>query len=137
MADATEGWEHLELPELGLAFGYPHRTPGGHAVELDDVRLHARSEDGEAYFELSRHLNATASTQYEREREFVAARYGADVTPLTATTFNGLPAHEYSVSWGDTVRTFVLVERGRWLYRVVYDPRSPLNHDVLDTIRIE
>jgi hypothetical protein len=137
MDGPSEEWRQIRLEEFGLSLSYPDRTSSGQALEFDDIRLHARSEDGEAYFELSRHLNATAPAQYEREREFVAARYGADVTPLTATTFNGLPAHEFSVNWGDTVRTFVLVERGRWLFRVVYDPRSPLNHAVLDTIRIE
>ena len=137
MADPSGGWQRVELPEVGLAFGYPRSTPKGQAVELDDVRVHARSVDGEeAYFELSRHLDATALLRYESERDFVVARYGAEVTPLTATSLDGLPAQEFTVSWGDTVRRFVLVERGRWLYRVVYDPRSPLNLAVLETIRI-
>ena len=101
------------------------------------MRLHARSEDGEeAYFELSRHLDATALRRYEDERDFIVARYGAEVTPLTGTTLDGLPAQQFTAGWGDTVRRFVLAERGRWLYRVVYDPRSPLNLAVLETIRI-
>jgi hypothetical protein len=101
------------------------------------VRLDAQSGvRGEAYFELSRHLEVTARAMYEREREFLVARYGADVTPLAATTLDGKPAYEFSAGFGDTVRTFVLVERERWLYRVVHDPRSTLNHDVLETIRI-
>jgi len=137
MADPSDGWQHVDLPEVGLAFGYPRRTPNGQAVELDDVRVHARSEDGEeAYFELSRHLGATALRRYEDERDFLVARYGAEVTPLTATTLDGLPAQEFTAAFGDTLRRFVLVERGRWFYRVVYDPRSPLNLAVLETIRI-
>jgi hypothetical protein len=137
MADPSGGWQHVELPEAGLAFGYPRSTPKGQAVELDDVRVHARSEDGEeAYFELSRHLEATALRRYEEERDFLVARYGAEVTGLTATTLDGLPAQEFTAAFGDTVRRFVLVECGRWLYRVVYDPRSTLNLAVLETIRI-
>jgi hypothetical protein len=133
-----EGWHRVRLSELGLTFDYPQRTPGGHAVEFDDVRVHACSADGdEVYFELSRHLDLTAQAQYEREREFVSSRLGADVTPLTPTTLASLPAQEFGAVWDGNERRFVLVERGRWLYRVVYDPRSPLNVAVLESIRID
>ena len=138
MAEQDEEWTRVAIPDLGLAFGYPRRTPGGQAVRFDDVRLHARSEDGvEAYFELSRHLDATAVARYEQERDLLVARYDAAVTPLTARTFNQMTAHEFSATFTDIVRTFVLVERGRWLYRLVCDPRSPLNLAVLETIRID
>ncbi|HEY5786714.1 MAG TPA: hypothetical protein VIT65_18260 [Microlunatus sp.] len=138
MTEQDEQWRRVEIPDLGLAFGYPCRTPGGQVVWLDDVRLHACSEDGvEAYFELSRHLDTTAVARYEEERDFLLARYEAAVTPLTAGTFHEMPAHDFSAAFGDTARTFVLVERGRWLYRVVYDPRSQLNLAVLETIRID
>lgn len=137
MADHEE-WQRVEIPDLGLAFSFPRQTPSGQAVELDDVRLHACSGDGvEAYFELSRHLDATATTRYEEERDSLVARYSAEVTPLSSLTFHDRPAHEFSAAFGDTTRAFVLIESGPWLYRVVYDPRSPLNHAVLETIRID
>ena len=132
-----EEWRRVEVPDIGLTFDYPRRTPSGQAVRLDEVRLHACSDDGaEAYFELSRHLDVTAVARYEEECHLLLARDGAAVTRLTATTFHEMPAHEFSVTFGDTARTFVLVERGRWLYRVVYDPRSTINLAVLATIRI-
>ena len=138
MAAADEEWHEVRLADFGLAFGYPRRTPSDGAVEFDDVRLHARSADGkEVYFELSRHLDVTADEMYERERDFIVGRYGAEVTPLTGTTIDSLPAQEYSASWGDTERRFVVAEHGPWLYRVVYDPRSPLNVAVRDSVRIE
>lgn len=106
MAEPDEEWRRVDLADVGLAFGYPRRTPSGQAVELDDVRLHARSEDGaETYFELSRHLDATAPARYEEERDLLSARDGAAVTPLTARTFNELPAHEFSATFGETIRT--------------------------------
>ena len=138
MAEQDERWRRVEIPDLGLAFSYPSRTPGGQEVRLDDVRLHARSEDGiETYFELSRHLDMTAGGRYRKERDFLLTRYDAVVTLLTAGTFHQMPAHTFSAAFGDTARTFVLIERGRWLYRVVYDPRSRLNLAVLETIRID
>ncbi len=138
MDEPGDGWHHIRLSDFGLTFAYPPRTPSDQAVEFDDVRLHAQSTDGEeVYFELSRHLDVTARARYERERDFVSSRYGADVTPLTPTTLTSLAAHEFGVSWGETQRRFVLVERGRWLYRFVYDPRSPLNVAVLQSIRID
>lgn len=137
MAEHDE-WQRVEIPDLGLAFGYPRRTPSGQSGRLDDVRLHARSDDGvEAYFELSRHLDVTSMTWYVEERGSLVARFGAEVTPLVATTFHDKPAHEFSVTFADTVRAVVLIERGPWLYRVIYDPRSPLNHAVLETIQID
>ncbi len=63
-------------------------------------------------------------------------RYGAEVTPLTATTLASLPAHEWAADWGDTERRFVLAEHGRWLYRVRVRPPLPLNVGVLESIRI-
>ena len=83
-------------------------------------------------------VGAVAGEQQARRsgRGVLEGRYGAVVTPLTVRTFNDLPAQEFSATFGATARTFVLIERGCWLYRVVYDPRSPLTLGVLETIRI-
>ena len=133
-----DGWQDVRFEEIGLAFSFPRSTAHGQRVELDEVRLHAQSEDGaEVYFELSRHLGGTAAAISEREREFLVARFGAEVSALSATTLASRPAQQFSAEWGDTVRRFVFAEAGGWVYRFVYDPRSQLNAQVLDSIRID
>jgi hypothetical protein len=130
-------WEELRLSNFGLTLQYPTSTPSGQQVRFDDIRLHAQSEDGrEVYFEVTRHLNMPAASLYEKERETVINLRQAIVTDLAKTTFAELPAHEYSFTWNGNERKVVLVEHGEWLYRVIYDPRSPINLDIVATIRL-
>ena len=137
MTDERDAWRTLELPGGGLSFRYSATTPSGQPVNVDDVRVHLQSLDGvELYLEVSRHLGATAQATYEQEAAFVAERLGADVGPLVETTFAGHPAQEFTFGWADKRRTIVLIEREGWLSRVVYDPTSPLDLAVLETLTL-
>ena len=128
--------EELQVSNFGLSLQYPISTPSGQQVRFDDIRFHAQSEDGrEVYFEVTRHLNMTAASVYEKERESVVEQRQATVTELEKANFVELPAHEYSFTWNGNERKVVLVEHGEWLYRVIYDPRSPINLDIVATIR--
>ena len=49
-------------------------------------------------------------------------------------TFAVLPAYQYSFTWNGNERKVVLVEQAEWLYRVIYDPESPINLDIVGTI---
>jgi hypothetical protein len=134
MSEAT--WQNFALDGLGVRFRYPTTTPTGHAVEMDDFRAHFRSPDSaEVYFELSRHLHPSAQEFYAREREFLLRQLpDAAVGDLTATTVGGASAHRFTVRWAMGERVMLLIERAPGLYRIVYDPRSPLNEQVLATL---
>jgi hypothetical protein len=127
----------VELGDAGIRLRYSAVTPDGHAVDLDEVRLHLRSRDsGELYLEVSRHLGLQPSTSWQRERAFVQERLGATVDDLTPATFAGREAYRYAFRWDDGERVVHLVVIGEWLYRVIHDPCAPLAPAVLATIEL-
>ena len=129
-------WEELRLSNFGLTLQYPTSTPSGQQVRFDDIRLHAQSEDGtEVYFEVTRHLNMPAASLYEKERDSLISLRQAMVTDLSKTNLAGLPAHEYAFTWNCNERNIFLVEQAEWLYRVIYDPRSPINVEIVGSIQ--
>lgn len=68
----NQSWQPFAFPQLPVRFRYPHTTPQGQPVLLDELRIHFRSkESSEVYFELSRNLNFSAHEVYEREKRFV------------------------------------------------------------------
>ena len=72
---------------------------------------------------------------YEKERDSVINQRQATVTDLAKTTLAELPAHEYSFTWNGNERKVILVVQAEWLFRVIYDPSSPINLDIVATIR--
>ncbi len=134
----TQRWNTFSLPGFALQFHYPDTTPQGHAVEMDDVRVHFRSSGSdEAYFEVSRAVRLTAAALYEREKGFVTDHLqGAEVTALRAMTLGAQPAHEFSIRWTGGERVVILIEHEAYVYRFIYDPRSHLNQQVLATVKI-
>lgn len=134
----TQNWQPFSLPGFALQFHYPHTTPNGYEVEMDEIRVHFRSHGSEeAYFEVSRHLRLTAAAVYDREQGFVTSRLeGGEVSPMRAITFDRQPAHEFTIRWVGGERVVILIERQEDVYRFIYDPRSALNHQVLATVEI-
>jgi hypothetical protein len=127
----------VELHDAGIRLRFPATTPSGHAVDLDDVRLHLRSRDSdELYLEVSRHLGLDPLASWERERAFVAERLGALVDEPEPAAFNGREALRYAFRWEGHERVVHLVVIGEWLYRVIHDPAAPLAPAVLATIEL-
>jgi hypothetical protein len=129
----TSGWTVINFD--GLSLSHPVTTPSGRSVIADDIRVHLVAEGGELYFEVSRRQGHT-SDAYRREREHLIDE-GAEVSELVPAELNGWPAQEFTAAFPHKTRTFLLCERPPWLYRLVYDPKSALNLEVLSTIRIE
>ena len=127
----------VELRDAGIRLRYPATTPTGHAVDLDEVRLHLRSRDSdELYLEVTRHLGLDPRASWERERAFVMERLGAAVDALEPAAFNGRDALRYAFRWDGGERVVHLVVIGEWLYRVIHDPAAPLAPAVLATIEL-
>jgi hypothetical protein len=135
----TNSWERFPncLLDLGVRLRFPAKTRDGQPVELDDIRVHARSAGSDdVYFEISRHAGTTAAQVHAQEKQRIEGVYSErSVGELSETTFAKGAAFEYRIQWPEAERAVMLVERRGWVYRVLYNPRSELNRDIVSTIR--
>jgi hypothetical protein len=140
----TADWQQFSDPDLALRWRYPAVTPEGHAVDrLEEERygvrrVHLTSRDSlELYFEVRRYPALAPGTAYEGQRAELAQRFeheGFTITPLEATQLAGRLALTYSFQWSQRARVALLVAEGPALYRLIYDPLSDLNAQVLATV---
>ncbi len=138
-----ENWQLFTDPQFELRFHYPATTPRGHAVEKtegqqDDVlRVHLVSRDSrELYFEVVKYPDLPAREEYERHRAYLEQRFDdLAITELQETSLASQPAYAYAFKWGNGERAVLLIHKDQATYRIIYDPHSPLNAQVLSTIR--
>jgi hypothetical protein len=139
-------WRRFTRPEFAIEFSYPAVTPRGHTVERNEepfreyARVHLSSPDGpELYLEVVRFHDLAPPDEYQHHRPSLEKRFGADsITALTETTLRGRPAWAYAFRGDEAERSVeravLLLEIGGDTYRVIYDPRSALNAQVLATL---
>jgi len=72
--------------------------------------------------------------QYQVAQEPVLGSHVMDITELRATTLGSLPAYIYSFQWPEKERAVILIEWESSTYRIIYDPGSPLNEQIIATI---
>jgi hypothetical protein len=136
-------WEHFAVPEFAFEFDYPLIDPDGRSVDVDrrshpfGEAVHISTPDARTvYFELNRAASASAAAALAFLRRDVATRFDdAWFGEAHETTLAGVPAL--------TVR-FRFLDRWRWAtftdgldpsYRVILDPRSTTNLQILGTLR--
>ena len=141
-------WERFTRPEFGVEFSYPAVTARGQAVERRDEpfreypRVHLSSPDKqELYFELVRFDGLSPQDEYQQHRPFLEQRFGAEaITALTETKLRESPVWTYGFRWNEgdrpKERSVLLLQVGDDTYRVIFDPRSALNAQVLATLAI-
>ena len=136
--------------EHRFAVAIPDTTPRGQTVSAERGSrgnafvLHAESPDqSELYFEVttypvrSDHRELIATQQQFLRGNAPDAELGAIVTttlaarPATAFDFKG------TLQGRLKARRFLFVDGAHHTYRVVYDPTSPLNETVLQSLEIE
>ena len=134
----------------GYSISIPEQTPHGQTVTIesgDHERthiMHAESSDqSELYFEvatyskvLDHHELASEQQAYLREEAsngHLSAIQPGIVGHFTGTTFDfqGLLQGRWKV------RRFLFVDTPQRTYRIVFDPTSPLNEQILDTLQID
>jgi hypothetical protein len=142
----SPGWQRLTRPAFGVELSYPAVTPRGHAVERteeraedhrgDMERVHLTSgESRELYVEVARFRELAPQDEYRQHRAYLEQRFGADsVTALTETSLGERPAWAYAFRWDEGERAVLLLQVARDTYRIIYDPRSALNTQVIDTL---
>jgi hypothetical protein len=141
-------WKRFTRPGFRVEFSYPAVTPQGRAVERNEeafrdyARVHLSSPDTqELYLEVVRFDGVAPEDEYLHHRPYLEKRFGADsITALTETSLQGRPAWTYAFRWDEGERAMeravFLLPVGRDTYRIIYDPRSQLNADVIGTVTI-
>jgi hypothetical protein len=141
-----ENWQLFADPRFQLRFKYPATTAQGHVVESieeqssDFTRVHLVSRDSEeVYFEVRRYHNLLSQDEYQRHRAYLEKRFELDgftITELTDHTVGMSPAYLYSFQWDGKQRVAILIRQAQVTYRIIYDPHSPVNTQILSTIEL-
>jgi hypothetical protein len=138
-----QNWQHFANPRFALGFMYPSLTPQGHIVERAErqgdevIRVHFTSKDShELYFEMAKYINLSPPVEYQRHKESLEKRPDRFiVSELKEIRWLSQSAYEYSLKWKQGTRTVRLIEADNVTYRILYDPYSPLNVQVLSTVQ--
>jgi hypothetical protein len=137
-------WQEFARPGFGIRFRYPAVTPRGQAVDRaedqrgDAERVHLTTpEQPDLYFEVTRFPGLAPRDEYRRHRDYLEQRFGAgSTTELAETRLGRSPAWSYAFRWDQGERSVLLLPVGQDTYRIIYDPRSPLNAEVLATVTL-
>lgn len=105
-------------------------------------RMHLTSRDSpELYIEIVRFREPAPQDEYLSHTSYLERRFGSDsVTGLTESSLGEWPAWAYAFRGDDGERSIeryvLMVQVGRDTYRVIDDPRSELNTQVLATFAV-
>ncbi|HEX5027171.1 MAG TPA: hypothetical protein VFV56_00010 [Gaiellaceae bacterium] len=141
----SDEWPELRRADLRLSFRHPAMTPGGQLVEIaeefpgDAHRVHVTAPvPGEIYLELFRMPGLSAADEYTRHRSYLEGRFGpGSVGEPVESDLAGRPARSYVFGSDDLRREARSLEVDEDLYRVIIDPRIPLNHEIVATMRVD
>ena len=135
-------WMLFEDQRFSLVFKIPEGTPQGHNVERIDsqqdiaVRVHFVSRNSkEVYFEVTKYVDLAPMVEYQLHKADLERRFSdLSITDLETSHWKSFPAHVYSFRWNKSTRSVLLVKRGNCTYRILYDPQSKLNTEILSTV---
>lgn len=126
-------------------FEFPDPPPSGQSVVIDRVehegthRVHVYTPDRfELYFEVIAYPDFRDHAQlYQQQKEGLVAGFeDANVGSLQRANFGSFEAHDFVFSGGTITRRFLFVDSPQRSYRIVYNPLSPLNEEILATLEI-
>ena len=133
-------------PRFPLRFQYPTMTPRGHVVDVEEsqseesIRVHLRSQGSdEVYFEVRQYRNLLPQEEYHRHKTYLEKQFEAEgfsITGLADGKLAGSPTLQYSFQWGEKRRAVILFQQDSVTYRIIYDPDSPTNTQILSTVEL-
>jgi hypothetical protein len=144
-----DDWQTVRFEGTTVEFRYPVVTPQGQTAERVDERakdhrgdierVHVSSPDGhELYVEVARFRDLSPQDEYEGHRPYLQQRFGPDsVTPLTETTFGERPAWAFEIRADEHDRSVLLFQLDEDTFRVIWNPRSDLNSEVVATLSFD
>ena len=140
-----DGWVVCDDADLGVRFEYPETTVHGKTVTFSQrpmgigARVQVLSKDRrDVYFEVARFPSQTAAEGYKRfnvriERWFAAR--GLAREPLVPMVLAGRAAQSFRFTWPGFERQACFTEQSEPGYRVIFDPRSRTNWEILAALR--
>jgi hypothetical protein len=141
-----ENWKQFADPRFRLRLTYPSLTPQGSIVELEEeetsdfVRVHLISRDSpEVYFEVRRYRDLLPHDDYQRHRAYLEQRFAKEsftISELIDHSLAGTAVKQYAFQWDAKQRVAILIQQGPATYRIIYDPVSPINVQILSTVEL-
>lgn len=137
-------WTTLHDHDSGISLAYSQQVADQPVrVEIGQTgvsrRIHAMSEDRRAlYFEVAVYdAGLEVREAYAQMTGELRDRFDTLVlTELRQTTLGSRPAEQFSVAWDQMRREVYYVRGGGLLFRIIYDPRGPLNLAILDNLSL-
>jgi hypothetical protein len=135
-------WLRFADPAFDFEFSYPPTGTAARVVTVreqertDRRRVHISTDDArDVYFELERVDRRTVAQGVAELSSDLSARY-SDVTVahLEPVMLAGLPASLLRFTFADRVRAAYFTEQASPAHRVILDPRSPTNLEILATL---
>lgn len=138
-----DNWNSFKDPRFSLQFNYPSQGSDGEGVDVVEtqqdgvLRAHVLTpKSREIYFEVTQYDALPALFEYQRHRENLLKQFDSfTISALIESVCASLPAYEYSFEWHHGRRVVLLVERGAWTYRLLYNPQAAVNMQILSTVR--
>jgi hypothetical protein len=129
----------ISHPDFPFRFTYSDPTPGGAPVIVHarrgewGFRLHLISEgSSEVYFEVGRYEQLPKQTAIKQFIRDVSRRIeGLHHSQMVEIEWQGLMANRFSIDWPGTERVVLFFEQDAALYRIIYDPASQINLEIL------
>jgi hypothetical protein len=141
-----ENWKLFVDHRFSLQFRYPLVTPQARVVDIEEeetsdfVRVHLISRNSpEVYFEVRRYRDLHPRDDYRRHKAYLEKRFAEDaftITELTDYSIAGAAGQQYSFQWDSKQRVAILVPHEPVTYRIIYDPVSPINRQILSTVEL-
>lgn len=132
----------LTNQQLAVSLQYPDPTPLGSSVSINEkvtavsYRIHLISDaSNEVYFEVGYYPTlslAEAMTHFKQE--LVAQTQEVVIGEAVDIMFGAYAGCRFSVRWPEKKRVITFFVRDGATYRVIYNPASPLNGQILATL---
>ncbi len=138
-------WHRFSDPDFGVTFSFPDSSPAGYEIKRklwktgEMNRIHLSSpESSELYFELTCYLK---ELDPERGRKMLVDEnrqrfQNFNATPLEESSAAPVPAQSFTFSWREAARHVLFFDFNKLTYRIIFDPQSQLNHQILSTVKL-
>lgn len=135
-------WVQYDDQDLGVRVRIPDPTPMGRSIRFEEkrhpdcYRVHLTShESQEVYFEIGRYVGVTQDDAVRRFTNGLPEDLGTpQLTGPEAAIVSGHPAARLKVRWPDRVRWVYFLHLGGDTFRVILDPTSGLNVQMLASL---
>jgi hypothetical protein len=137
-----ENWVTFSSQKLSIALKYPNPTPQGHPVfkhertATSSYRVHFVSDGSdEVYFEIGRYSNLPVQKAIDDFQQDVMERIDQiETSEVTELSMDNYPSYQFSIRWPGKERFIQFIEIEPVLYRIIHDPASPINKQILESL---